>query len=192
MGKSATGKDTIFRELRNQKEHPMNTIVPYTTRPIRDGEQQGREYHFITDEEAAYLEQSGKVIECRAYNTVHGIWKYMTVEDESIDFSTQDYIAIGTLESFLPLRDHWGEEIVKPIYIEVEDGERLLRAIFRERTQKEPKYAEICRRFLADARDFSPENLANAGVDRSFPNRDLAECVEEVAAYILELKKDLR
>ena len=46
-----------------------------------------------------------------------------------------------------------------PIYIEVEDKIRLLRAIHREEEQEKPKYAELCRRFLADEQDFSEENL---------------------------------
>jgi len=45
MGKSSSGKDTIFKELQGE----VATIVPYTTRPIREGERDGVEYHF-TDE----------------------------------------------------------------------------------------------------------------------------------------------
>ena len=37
-----------------------------------------------------------------------------------------------------------------PLYVEVDDGLRLSRALERERKQTEPKYAEMCRRFLAD------------------------------------------
>ena len=39
----------------------------------------------------------------------------------------------------------------------VEDGERLSRALNRERMQESPKYEELCRRFLSDAKDFSEE-----------------------------------
>ena len=71
-----------------------------------------------------------------------------------------------------------------PIYIEVEDGERLLRAIARERQQKTPQYEEMCRRFLADAADFSREKLEEAGVDRVFENRELEQTIREVTEYI--------
>ena len=71
-----------------------------------------------------------------------------------------------------------------PVYIEVEDGLRLARAVERERRQAEPKYAELCRRFLADAEDFSEENLARAGISRRFVNNDLDECLSEIEAYI--------
>ena len=55
------------------------------------------------------------------------------------------------------MQNYFGKENVIPIYIQVDDGVRLERALERERTQKEPKYAELCRRFLADEKDFSEE-----------------------------------
>lgn len=65
---------------------------------------------------------------------------------------------IGTLESYYGMREYFGEEQLIPIYIEVEDGLRLERALCRERQQKEPKYAEMCRRFLAMQR-ISPKRF---------------------------------
>lgn len=50
MGKSSSGKDTIYKKLLMQESVHLETIVPYTTRPIRAGEKEGVEYHF-TDEE---------------------------------------------------------------------------------------------------------------------------------------------
>ena len=73
-----------------------------------------------------------------------------------------------------------------PIYIEVEDGERLMRAIARERQQEVPKYEEMCRRFLADSADFSEAKLAEAGIERRFTNNDFGETVREVTAYIAD------
>ena len=49
MGKSSSGKDTIFKELMKEGTMDLRTIVPYTTRPIRAGEENGVEY-FFTDE----------------------------------------------------------------------------------------------------------------------------------------------
>ena len=74
-----------------------------------------------------------------------------------------------------------------PVYIEIEDGIRLERALARERSQKEPKYAEMCRRFLADSEDFSEENLRKAGIRRRFENVDLEQCMEEITAFIDDL-----
>jgi guanylate kinase len=69
----------------------------------------------------------------------------------------------------------------------VEDGERLERALKRERKQEEPKYEEMCRRFLADQKDFSEENIRKAGIQRRFVNEDLQECIDEIMRYILSL-----
>ena len=46
-GESAAGKDTILKTL---KGFGFEDIVSYTTRPIREGEEQDREYHFIDKE----------------------------------------------------------------------------------------------------------------------------------------------
>ena len=65
-------------------------------------------------------------------------------------------------------------------------NERLIRAIDREKQQKEPKYEEMCRRFLADASDFSEENLKKAGVSRRFQNRELVNTIQEIEEYVSE------
>lgn len=186
MGKSASGKDTIYKKVKEQVPE-LKTIVIYTTRPIREGEQDGREYYFVDDNRLEKLQESGKVIELREYNTVHGIWKYFTADDGQFD-GDDDYIAIGTLESYVQLRNYFGEERLIPIYIEVEDGLRLERALARERMQANPKYEEMCRRFLADAADFSVDNLEKAGITHKYFNIDMEKCVEEI---ILGIQKSL-
>ena len=185
MGKSSSGKDTLYRLLLENKQLSLKNIVPYTTRPMRAGEQNGVEYYFCDEAKVAELERQGKIIELRAYDTVHGIWKYFTVDDEQVDLEQQDYLMIGTLESYLKIREYYGKERVIPIYIEVEDGERLARALERERAQTLPKYEELCRRFLADSADFSEEKLKEAQIERRFANRSLEETEKEVIHYIL-------
>ena len=184
MGKSSTGKDTLYKRILANEELHLNTVIPYTTRPIREGEKEGVEYYFCNREKVAELEAAGKVIERRDYNTIHGIWTYFTVDDGQIDLKNNDYLIIGTLESYHKIRDYYGKEFVIPIYIEVEDGERLQRALNREREQKVPKYEEMCRRFLADAKDFSKENLVAAEITKRFVNQDLDETESEILAYI--------
>lgn len=186
MGKSSSGKDTIYKMLLEQKEIMLKTIIPYTTRPIRSGEQDGVEYHFSTEEQLQKLLEENRVIELRQYNTIHGIWKYFTVNDGQIDFQNGNYLIIGTLESYQKIRKYYGEELVLPIYIEVDDGLRLQRALDRERMQEEPKYSEMCRRFLADAEDFSEEKLKEVGIKKHFFNEKLEQTVTDIACYIKE------
>ena len=185
MGKSATGKDTVYARLIRRKDLSLKEIVPYTTRPMREGEVDGVSYHFSTDQELQELSEAGKVVEKRTYQTVYGPWNYFTVDDGQIDLEgDQNYLMIGTLEAFIQIRNYYGKDKVVPIYIEVEDGERLTRALGREKKQKEPLYDEMCRRFLADQRDFSEENLQKAGVEKRFMNRSLKKTVDTIAAYM--------
>ncbi len=184
MGKSSCGKDTIYKRILSGGSLPLKTLIPYTTRPARDEETNGVEYYFLTDEEQQQLARQGKIIELRAYHTVHGIWKYFTVNDHQINLAQHHYLIIGTLESYLKLRDYFGKEFLVPLYIELEDGERLQRALNRERIQSRPKYKELCRRFLADEEDFSQEKLTQAGITDSFVNQDLDICTRKIISCI--------
>lgn len=184
MGKSASGKDTLYKRI--LEECPaLRTVVLYTTRPMREGETDGVEYHFTTPENLKEFEENGKMIEIRTYQTVYGPWSYATVDDGQIDLTKTDYLTIGTLESYNNLRNYYGDASVVPLYVTVDDGLRLERAILRERQQKEPKYAELCRRFLADEEDFSRENLKKSGIRREYRNEVLEDCVEEIKNEIL-------
>ncbi|MEZ3469079.1 MAG: guanylate kinase, partial [Schaedlerella sp.] len=176
MGKSASGKDSIFKELKKRMPQ-LREIVLYTTRPIRENETEGVEYHFVNEEFLRGMQEKKRVIELRSYDTKCGIWKYFTADDGQIDLEEFHYLAIGTLESYAAMTAYFGVENVVPIYVEVEDGLRLLRAVERERLQTNPKYAELCRRFLADSEDFSEKNLITAGIKRRFQNVDFDECI---------------
>lgn len=184
MGKSATGKDTIYERLLKDEDLNLKRIIPYTTRPIRDHEEDGREYHFVTEEDVVELQNKGLIVEMREYQTVYGPWKYFTVNDGNIQLNQENYSLIGTVEGYVMVRDYFGADKVVPIYVEVEDGDRLLRAIAREKKQDIPKYEEMCRRFLADAKDFSEENIKAAGITRRFYNANLLETIEEIKNYI--------
>lgn len=187
MGKSSSGKDTIYKKL-SERMPELQRIVPYTTRPIRDGEQEGVEYHFVGEDRLREMQEAGRVIEVRAYNTKCGVWTYFTADDGQIDLEKKDYLVIGTLESFRALKEYFGEEQIVPIYIEVDDGLRLSRALERERREKEPRYEEMCRRFLADSADFSEENIRRAGIRKRFVNMELERCLEEIGAYIKDFR----
>lgn len=190
MGKSASGKDTIYRELLENRELGLRRVIPYTTRPVRSGEVDGETYFFRTLEEAARMEQEGRIIEIRDYHTVHGLWRYFTADDGQICLETDSYLMIGTLEAYEKIRDYFGAEYVVPVYIWVDDGERLARALTRERSQENPKYAEMCRRFLADEEDFSPDKLRKAGIPGGFENRTLGQVLGEISSYIAEQTKE--
>ena len=166
MGKSATGKDSIYRRLLGDAGLGLRKFVIYTTRPMRIREVNGLEYNFVTEAELEVLRKEGKVIEERCFNTIDGPWYYFTVNDGSMDLSQADYICINTLAGYNQLKS----------------------SIRREEKQKHPNVAEICRRFLSDNADFSEENLISSGIDRKyrFQNNNLNICTKEITAFIKE------
>lgn len=184
MGKSASGKDTIYNRILNDKKLGLKRVVSYTTRPIRTGETNGVEYNFVSIEEMNELIEKGTVIERRVYPTILGDWFYFTVNDGQVDLNTSDYIVISTLEGYEKIRDYYGEDRVFPIYIETSDKDRLLRSIKREATLKKPNYSEVCRRYLADEADFSIEKLEQLHIKEKFSNDDLEKCVKQVKEKI--------
>lgn len=184
MGKSSSGKDTIYKRLMADTSLGLKNIVLYTTRPIRQGERDGVEYYFVSEARLSEFLQSKKVIEMREYDTCCGVWKYFTVDTGEVDPGRQSYLMIGTLESFVRTRDYYGADQVVPLLIELDDGIRLQRALDRERGQDYPKYSEMCRRYLADEADFSPEKRSAAGITREFVNEDLEQCLLELREYI--------
>lgn len=183
MGKSSSGKDTIYQRLLKEKELKLRKAVLYTTRPIREGEIQGVNYYFTSEEELVKLQKENKVIEVRGYDTIKGMWYYFTVDDGQFAEEQGNILMIGTLESYEKMKEHFGERMV-PLFVTLEDGERLIRAIKREQQQKEPVYAEVCRRFLADEKDFSKEAMERNGIRKFFENNDLEVCVEEMKMFI--------
>ncbi len=186
MGKSASGKDTVYKRLCGLYGDRLLSIATYTTRPKRDNEVQGLEYNFVDEDEYKRLRQADKVIEQRAYSTIHGQWIYFTVDDDQIAKVREgkNAIMVGTLESFSSLRSYLGFESVIPIYLELDDGLRLSRALEREMVQARPRYSELCRRYLADCEDFSEEKLYAAGITKRYNNSDLEECIKQCREVI--------
>ncbi len=158
MGKSSSGKDNIFKALVGDKELNLKTVIMYTTRPMRAGEKEGVEYYYVDNEKALELEAADKVIEMRTYNTVYGEWKYFTVDDGQIRLGSGDkYIVIGTIEAYNKFCAYFGK----------------------------PQYEEMCRRFLADSKDFSEEKIKEAGINQRFSNDGTIEdCIRDIKEAI--------
>lgn len=190
MGKSSTGKDTIYKELLKDTDLGLHEVVSYSTRPIRKGEKDGVEYFFVSTDKLEQLMKEDKIIEIRQYNTVQGLWSYFTVNDGQIDLDNYNSLIIGTLESYEQIRNYFGKERVYPIYIEVDNGLRLQRALNREKKQETPQYAEMCRRYLADEKDFSEENLKRLGIYKRYQNHDLDKCIKQIVRDI-KANKDM-
>ncbi len=180
MGKSCSGKDTIFKELMNDKSLDLKPIVLYTTRPKRENETDGNEYFFIDNLELKKYKEMKKIIEMREYNTINGKWYYCTIDDGQIDLNKNDYLGIVTLEAYKSFKLNFGEDKIIPIYVTLDDGIRLQRALKREMEQDTPNYDELCRRFMADNEDFSQEKLDSSHIKVKYFNYELEECIKNI------------
>lgn len=192
MGKSSSGKDTIFKQLIDDADLKLSPVISYTTRPIRHNENHGVEYYFIDEPMLEKYISAGKLIEKRDYKTINGKWSYCTVDDGQIDFEQPvSYLLIVTLEAYCSLKKYFGADAIVPFYIHVDDGIRLERALRRERKQFKPNYDELCRRFLADNIDFAVEKLEGCGVVKQYANHKLHECMKEIKTDILDTVSQL-
>jgi guanylate kinase len=135
IGKSGSGKDTVFGRLLSLDIPQLEPVVTYTTRPRRANEQEGREYYFTDDETLGRLEREGKVIEKRTYHTVHGDWNYFICET---DMGSGPRILIGTPDVVEKLCERYGNDSVCVIYLELPDRERLQRCINRKHSRRSP------------------------------------------------------
>ncbi len=185
MGKSCVGKDTIFKRLMQDIDLNIKPIITYTTRPRRLHETNGVEYYFIDEEELRNYQNIGKLIEVREYDTVNGKWYYGTVDDGKIDLLNHNYLVIVTLEGYKSFREYFGKNKVIPIYITIDDGTRLERALKRERKQKKPNYDELCRRFIADNSDFEIKKLKDNNIERNYKNYNFENCYMKIKNDIL-------
>ena len=183
VGASCSGKDTIFNNLLDM-HIGLTPIITYTTRAIRANENNGKEYYFVNRRSFSKLKHQGKVIEYRTYKTVHGDWTYFTVNDGQFDMkSNNKYIMINTLDGVNKLQKIYGKDVVV-IHLVVADRERLLRNLSREMNGNED-YTEMCRRFIADSKDFSVQNFNRLGIhDIRVENNSIVECVKDVQRII--------
>ena len=72
MGKSSSGKDSIYRQLEADQELGLRRLVIYTTRPIRDGEENGREYFFVDENKLKEFRRNGEAD--RGQDLSDGLW----------------------------------------------------------------------------------------------------------------------
>ncbi|MDD3224759.1 MAG: guanylate kinase [Clostridium sp.] len=180
MGKSSSGKDTVFKEIIKDKKLKLRPIITYTTRPKRENETNGVEYNFIDSKKLEYYREKQKLIEVRTYNTINGQWNYCTVDDGQVNLNENNYLTIVTLQAYNSYCIYYGNDKIVPIYIMLDDGIRLERAVNREKGQESPNYKEVCRRFLADDSDFDDDKLKSSGIKKMYCNYDLLKCVNEI------------
>lgn len=188
-GKSACGKDSILREL--VKNQTMSPLISHTSRPIREGEIEGREYHFVGRDTFEKMIQNDRMIEYRSYTTKVGgrpdTW-YYGLSKESIDkdaVKENDYVVILDLEGAKNLIDYLGKDRIFVCYVEAGDEIRTQRANSRGSFDEE----EWNRRLLADKDDFSETKVADIADYRLVNEGTLSDSVSELKNVIASCKE---
>ena len=146
MGKSGSGKDFTANYLWNKAPYKFHKVVSCTTRPPRDNEVDGKDYHFIDVGSFAGHVLDGSMLEATCYNND---WYYGTC----IDYLHKNKINIAVLnpEGISRLRENENIDLKVAYIINSNDKDRLLHILTRE---EHPDCYEICRRYLADEEMF--------------------------------------
>lgn len=147
MGKSATGKTTLVKELVNNLTFAnVKELISSTSRPMRDGEIEGVHYNFKTED--YFINNQKNFYEIISYNTVKGVW-YYGIEKETVENAPKFSIAVVTPEGYLKLKESLKEFNIIPILIHASDDERYRRLLDRNDNRD-----EVERRIKTDAEDF--------------------------------------
>lgn len=177
VGPAGAGKDTVAK-LIHEALPGSHMIVSCTTRPPRDYEVDGVDYHFISGEEFAEKVLANDMLEATCFND----WFYGTMASDLIDgwnigvFNPEGWESLNQMKS--PDLHVYG------FYVSAKDKTRLLRQLNRE---ENPDVHEIIRRFKADEEDFA--NLAELPPLYWLVNEDeddLQDIVYEVTLWAQE------
>lgn len=180
LGKAGAGKDTVARILvENNPEWHM--MVSCTTRPMREGEKEGVNYYYLTNEEFAAKVLNGEMLEAVCFNNwYYGIDKTTLLPGINVGvFNPEGY------DCFLESAKIDPELTVIGFYVDVDDKIRMMRQLTRE---TDPDVKEICRRYFADLEDFDDidylnlKKVSNDNLDDlNYTTRYIQEFVENLA-----------
>ncbi len=152
IGKSGAGKDTFLNKM---VKCGIKPIISYTTRPMRTGEVDGKDYNFVSNEEFDKIYQEGGMFETRAYKTlfngVKDVWNYGSPKVDPKD----DYVAVVDINGAKSYIKTYGPDNINIIYVYVNDEERKRRAIMRGTFSEE----EWNRRLEDDKQKFSVSEM---------------------------------
>lgn len=166
LGKSGSGKTEAVKILTEELRYEK--IITYTTRPIREGEIDGVDYHFISLEEFNKMKDNDELLE---YFVAGNGWCYGTRKDS---FEDDDMIVILTPSGLEKIKESDIE--VRSFYIDVDEKTRYIRQILRGDDIK-----EIARRSETDEKDFE-----NCKVDYVVSNNtdNIWDCVNDILSEL--------
>lgn len=178
IGKTASGKDTIVKEL--CLNHNFKKIVTYTTRPMRENEIDGTTYHYISNEEFKKKINEGFFVEYKSYQSEFGEWFYGTSE-ESIINSDSKSIIILTPQGYKDILSKYPNLNYKSIYLYASN-----RTIRERLIQRGDDEAEAKRRVRHDKKDFRGIYKIVDKVICNNQNKQFEKVIKEILDVIKE------
>lgn len=171
LGKSASGKDTAIKYL--TKIEGISPLVSYTTRPIRENEQDGIDYKFISDEQFLKMEKNKEFMEKREYNTLFNnkkaVWRYGISLDDVMN-SKDILITAVDIDGYYHFLKQFRREELLVIYIDSDKNTRKQRAKQRGSFSE----SEWNRRLKDDEEKFEYYNVKKV-IDYIITNNDSLE-----------------
>lgn len=157
IGCMASGKDTILKEMIN--EGYAEPIISHTSRPMRKGEKDGIEYHFVSAEEMLKMKENNEFIEFKSYKAANNEKWYYGVNKNSLEKGlSKNYILIVDITGMRQIKEYFKDDKdmeITTIFLDVDKETRRKRAIMRDDMTLE-KVKEIERRLEADDKEVYP------------------------------------
>ena len=190
VGCSASGKDFILKHAIKYIGN-LIPIISHTSRPMRQGEIDGREYYFVDVETITDMHNNGEFIESRNYYVGDGItWSY-GIHKGSVDIdSNYDYIVIVDFQGLKKIEKYFEKlgmkDCIHSIFIDTDSQIRLQRSLSREGRMTEDQVSEVIRRyeddkmFIEPAREYCNISLKNNSIENGL----------QILNYIRKLVED--
>ena len=182
-GKSCSGKDTIKRYLLKEYHIVFNNCITYTTRPKRKGEQDGVDYHFITNEKFEEMVKNGEFFETTSYSVANDeVWHYGTLEKDLLKAEDKDYIIIMNPNGAKKVKEELYYIPQKTIYIYA--NQKTIKQRMEERSNNTD---ENKRRIKADNNDFKNWEMEVDRIIYNNLNDDIEDVVNDIFEYMYRL-----
>ena len=177
VGRSGSGKSTVSKEL---EKIGYERIVTYTTRPPREGEIDGVDYHFISRDK--FVQNLYKFMEYKEYETAEGSWMYGSMTD---DYTTGDGRKVIVLDPSGVSQAKLHYWMIKPfvVFLDTNQIDCIIRTI--ERGDPKRNKEEWIRRIKADEIDFndfrSQRRMYDLHIDKIYPPEKIANIIDAYA-----------
>lgn len=150
IGGCGAGKNYVLNRI--CKNFNVHTIVTHTTRPMRRGEIEGKDYHYISKEQFENMLMKNQFIEHRVYNVIGDVWSYGVAITEIAKEKNNILIVDG--KGYLDIKKYCECNDIEciSIYLKTNLEIRINRYMKRNKNGKDNAafYYEMCRRILDD------------------------------------------